>query len=395
MPSANTIKTNQLTELVAVRMAETAAYLKVGSNKYFADQLIGKRSGQTYSFTKRDTGAAVNSLSIGNNDDVSITEKEIKLTLSPWHIAVQTNAIEAITDINTWDEEVAVPNGRKLCNAVVRDQIAKDLGNTTTAFVGSGFRPLAKASAHLQSISTEKLYGFIDPNVEAILTTNGQQFQPVGTPNMYSKGALGTFHSCEYYPQRFIANVTVSADLVTAINSATVSAVDTSNANYDTITLSASVAIPRGFVFHVDGAYAADLVGDPTSVPFAFVAYENGTNGVVKVRKIEFTGGAKEIVKADGSEWTANELVGKSVSTPCEAGTYFGGFIRLNGCEEFETLDKLDVSNADTKSGSVDGIHVHENRAVDIKDMTNYTRWDVVTLAGVVEKRGVAWLLVK
>ena len=53
------------------------------------------------------------------------------------------------------------------------------------------------------------------------------------------------------------------------------------------------------------------------------------------------------------------------------------------------------MSNSDSKSGSVDGIHVHENRAVDIKDMTNFARWDVITLAGIVEKRGVAWLLVK
>lgn len=66
-------------------------------------------------------------------------------------------------------------------------------------------------------------------------------------------------------------------------------------------------------------------------MPYAFIAYEDSIGGVVKVRKIEFTTGARKIVKADGTEWTASELVGKNVSTPCEAGVYFGGFMRLNG----------------------------------------------------------------
>ena len=35
----NTIKTNSLATLVAIRMAESAGYLLVGSRKYFKNQL--------------------------------------------------------------------------------------------------------------------------------------------------------------------------------------------------------------------------------------------------------------------------------------------------------------------------------------------------------------------
>ena len=117
---ANTIKTNTLTELIAVRFAETAGYLTNGSKKYFAGQLEGKRNGQTYKFVVRDTGGAVNALAIDTaNDKITIVEREVSMTLDPWHVAVNTNAIESVTDLK-WDVEIAVPNSQKLVNAVTR-----------------------------------------------------------------------------------------------------------------------------------------------------------------------------------------------------------------------------------------------------------------------------------
>lgn len=405
----NTIKTNTLAELVAVRFAEAAAFLTVGSSKYFAGQLVGKRNGQTYKFVVRDTGEAVNALAISGSDKVTIVEREISLTLDPFHVAVETNAIESVTDLN-WDKEIAQPNSQKLVNAVTKKAVRNALGHAMTAFVGEGFLPLSRASAHLASVTSEKLYGFIDPNIEAVLTSNGQQFVPVGAPDMYKMGLLGTFHGAEYRAQRFFEQVNITAGCVTGLTGATTksSGAYTDNGNGTAtlkLTFSAAAAgfkIPRGTPVWLDGVYACDCVGDVTGNKACFVVLEDvsvatsATSADLKVRAVDMTAksGTREIAGIDGAGLAATDLVSLDITIPA-AGVYFGGLIRANGAYEFETLDKLDAEGADYEKGSVDGVTIHKNKLVELGPMTNKTRFDIVDLAGVVEPRACAYVLIK
>lgn len=405
----NTIKTNTLAELVAVRFAEAAAFLTVGSSKYFAGQLVGKRNGQTYKFVVRDTGEAVNALAISGGDKVTIVEREISLTLDPFHVAVETNAIESVTDLN-WDKEIAQPNSQKLVNAVTKKAVRNALGHAMTAFVGEGFLPLSRASAHLASVTSEKLYGFIDPNIEAVLTSNGQQFVPVGAPDMYKMGLLGTFHGAEYRAQRFFEQVNITAGCVTGLTGATTksSGAYTDNSNGTAtlkLTFSAAAAgfkIPRGTPVWLDGVYACDCVGDVTGNKACFVVLEDvsvatsATSADLKVRAVDMTAksGTREIAGIDGADLAATDLVSLAITIPA-AGVYFGGLIRANGAYEFETLDKLDAEGADYEKGSVDGVTIHKNKLVELGPMTNKTRFDIVDLAGVVEPRACAYVLIK
>ncbi len=399
---ANVFNTNTKTELVALRAAEVAGYLTVGSKSYCKDQLIDKRNGgqagkgKSYEFVIRDTGKFVEGPDLtGQIQDLN--ERAVRLELFDGAVPVQTNIIEGVTDVK-WDTEVAQPNGAKLMNGIVKHFAESDLGKQTTAFVGKGFIPLAKASAHLKSISDENLYGFIDPNIQAVLASNGQQFVAVGAPEMYKSGLIGEFHNVEYRASRFMPNLSISADLVTEISSATVDsyADDVSDPTLGILTLAGVTEdIPAGTPIWIEGIYATDLVGDKTSVKRAFIAVEAASNGVVKVRKVNFSGeGTKTLCDVNGDEITASDLAGKKVSIP-EAGDYFSGLVRIDGAMEFDTLDKLDTSNAETKVGSVNGVTVHENRAIDNIKGQNITRWDCVALAGIVEDRGVAYLLVK
>ena len=399
---ANVFNTNTKTELVALRAAEVAGYLTVGSKSYCKDQLIDKRNGgqagkgKSYEFVIRDTGKFVEGPDLtGQIQDLN--ERAVRLELFDGAVPVQTNMIEGVTDVK-WDPEVAQPNGAKLMNGIVKHFTESDLGKQTTAFVGSGFIPLAKASAYLKSIADENLYGFIDPMIQAVLASNGQQFVPVGAPEMYKSGLIGEFHGAEYRASRFMPNVSISADLVTEIASATVSsyADDAQDPTLGTLTLTGvTETIPAGTPIWIEGVYATDIVGDKTSTKRAFIAVADASKGVVKVRKVNFSGeGTKTLCDANGAALTAAGLAGKKVSIP-EAGDYFTGIVRIDGAMEFDTLDKLDTSNAETKVGSINGVTVHENRAIDNIKGQNITRWDCVALAGIVEDRGVAYIMVK
>lgn len=411
---ANTFKTNSLTELIAVRFAETAGYLTVGSKKYFAGQLEGKRNGQTYKFVVRDAGQAVNSLAISGGDKVELAEREVSMTLDPWHIGIKTNAIESVTDVK-WDEEIAVPNSQKLVNAVVKKAVQGDLGKCGTAFVGSGFVPLSRASAHLASIVSDKLYGFIDPNIEAILTSNGQQFVPVGAPPMYKTGLLGEFHGAEYRAQRFFKQVKISSTVASFLNGATMASSSAFAQNVTDGTIgdfkiaftspASALTIPAGIVIWVEGIYACDCVGDVTGNLHAFVVLEDksvattDTSATLKVRWVDLsassaTSGTREVAKVDGSVLALTDFNSKTIAVP-EAGEYFAGIVRADGAFEFETLDKIDAEGADYEKGSVNGVTIHKNKLINMETMVNTTRFDIVDMAGIVEPRACAYILVK
>ena len=393
----NNIKVNSLATLVTIRAAEAAGYLTVGSRKYFKDQLVGKRNGQTYRFVIRDTGKVVDGLATdrANGDIKNIVEREVSLTLKPKHIQIETNAIEQVTDLE-WDREIAEPNARKLMNKVVKDQINEDFGKCGTVFGGRGFTPMAQAGANLMSITDEKLYGFVDPDVEAILTSNGQAFTPVGAPDLYSKGLLGTFHQVEYRAQRFLPSVKISEGLASADLSVTNYATAASG---DTMTIAGVVSgdkIAKGTPFFIEGIMACDTVGDPTSNEKAFIALESveatGTSVDVKVAHIDNSvNSTRDVALEDGS--VASAISG--AASTLDAGVYKMGIIRANGAFEFETLDKLPAEGANYEKQTVESVTIHENKLVDIDSMENNTRWDIVTLAGVVEPRAVSYFYVK
>lgn len=401
--SDNTFVTNKLCTLVAIRAAEAAGYLTVGSRKYFANQLADKNNGQEYSWIIRDTGDAVNRLAYQEGDKVALSERKVTLALEPWHVLISTNAIEKVTDVEDWEDEIARPNAQKLIQGAVRKTINEDLGKCGTAFVGSGFTPLSQASGHLSSLVSDDLYGFVSPQIEAVLSSNGQQFQPVDTPPMYQKGLLGRFHGAEYRSQRFLPVVNVSQDLSNAIGAAKVTgAVDNTDGTF-TITASgftAGIVIPKGFPLMIDGVKACDTVGDPTDAEQAFIVLEavttTGATVGLKVRAKDLTkGGTREIANEAGESFaSAANITGNTIGV--DAGKYWTGVVRADGAMEFETLDKLDAAGADyEKSPNVNEITVHQNRLVDLRAMTNDTRWDIVTLSGIVEPRANVMVFVK
>lgn len=407
---ANTIKTNSLAELVALRFSEVAGYLKVGAKAYFKGQLEGKRNGQTYRFVITDTGVPQNQLEVSSTaTDMEVHEREVSMSLDPWNICINTNAIESVTDLN-WDKEIAIPNSQKLVNAVVRKAVQGNLGKCGVAFVGEGFAPLSKASAYLGDITNEKIYGFISSQIEAILTTNGQQFVPTGAPEMYKSGLLGTFHGAEYRSQRFFKQVKVSADCVTGLTGATLDAsAGYTDGGTGTATLklsfsaaSAGFTIPKGMPIWVDGVFATDLVGDVTECLHAFVVTADvsvatsATTASVVVRAVHLNSatGSREVATEANADLAATDFNSKPIAIPA-AGNYFGGELRADGAMEFETLERLDAEGAEYEKGSVDGVNIHKNKLVDLGTMVNKTRFDIVSMAGIVEPRAVAYILVK
>lgn len=383
---ANTFVTNKKVDLVALRAAEAAQYLTVGSKSYFSDQLEGKRNGTSYEFVIRDAGEYATGMDMSGHVS-NLQERKVTKDIKLGNIVIDTNLLEKVTDVE-WEKEIAIPNGKKLINGVVKDTVADDLGRQNVAFVGKGWLPISKASRFLGSISSEDRYAFVDPMIDSIMAAGGKSFTPVDAEPLYKTGLLGSAFGAEFRESQFMPTIEISEDLANELSSATVVSYAAGDQE-DTLTLNGvTEVIPAGTPLFVQNVYACDLVGDKTSSLKAFIAIADATSGVVKVRHVDFTGnGTKEATKApEASDKLVNSI---------EAGQYFTGIIRLDGAMEFDTLKKLDWSNAESTSEPVEGVTVHEGRAVDVITGSNKTRWTVASLAGIIEPRAVAYVCVK
>ena len=390
----NTFITNDLTDLINVRAAEAAGYLTVGSKSYFADQLVGKRNGESYTFVVKDAGKYVRGKNIEGKSS-QLTERSVTKKIEVGNIMIDTDFVEAVTDVN-WDEEIAKPNGKALIEGLVQDVMAEDLGRANTAFVGAGWMPLTKANGFLRSISTEDRYGFIDPMIESILPAGGKGFTPVDAEPLYKKGMIGNVGGTDYREQQFMPSLEISVELANELASATVNTY-TQGVTADTIKLNnVSETIPAGTPLFIEDVMATNLVGNKTSSYKAFIAIEDASNGNVKVRPVDFAGqGTKEAILKDGSNVVVSGLANKKLVNTIKEGLYYTGIIRLDGTMEFDTLKKQDWSNADLTSSGIEGITVHCARAVNVEAGTNKTRWAVAAIAGVIEPRGVTYICVK
>lgn len=393
---ANDIKTNRRAELVLIRSAEAAPYLTVGSKNYCKDQLVGKRNGQSYEFVIRDAGEYVEGMDISNTGSEDVIERKVTKNIKIGNVKVNTNLLEKITDVN-WDKEIAEPYGEKVAKGLVQSVLADDIGLQNTAFVGTGWLPLFKASNYLESISSESQYAFVDPMVESIMQSSGRGFTPAGDVEpRFQKGLKGMVGQAEVRAQQGMPTLEISEDLAAELASATVTSYATGT-DYDTLTLNGVTEdIPAGTPLFIAGVYATDMVGVKTSALKAFIAIEDATSGSVKVRKTDFVGnGTREACDIDGDNIVLANLASKKLANPIKAGIYFTGIFRVNGAMEFDALPELDWSNAESRVTSPDGITLHEGRAVDVFAGTNKTRWAIAAVAGIVEPRGCAYVCIK
>lgn len=393
---ANTINTNKRAELVLIRSAEAAPYLTVGSKNYCKDQLVGKRNGQSYEFVIRDAGEYVEGMDITGQGSEDVIERKVTKSIKIGNVKVNTNLLEKVTDLN-WDKEIAEPYGEKVAKGLVSSVLADDIGLQNTAFVGTGWLPLFKASNYLESVSSEAQYAFIDPMIDSIMQSSGKAYSPAGDVEpRFQKGLKGMVGQAEVRAQQGMPTLEISEDLANELATATVTSYATGT-NYDTLSLSGvTEVIPAGTPLFVAGVYATDLVGVKTSALKAFIAIEDATSGSVKVRKTDFVGnGTREACDKDGDDIVLSELASKKLANPINAGIYFTGIFRVNGAFEFDALPELDWSNADSRVTSPDGITLHTGRAVDVFAGTNKTRFAIAAVAGIVEPRGCAYVCIK
>jgi hypothetical protein len=253
---------------------------------------------------------------------------------------------------------------------------------------------MANAGAYLQSITNEDIYGFIDPQAQATLAANGQQFVPTGSPNdLYSRGRLGTFQNVEYTAERFIKPLTISQNTIDALSAAKGASL---NAAGDELTISgvataANVVLKKGTPISFDSVFACDTVGDATNVPYSFIA---GADVALSSTAVAVP--VTPVVTADiGARSIVGEFAAKAVKIPA-SGSYYRGIVRADGAFCNSEVPSLEFKLSDkTAAGDTDGVKVFVNSFTDGISAINTTRFDHPCMIGVVEPRAESIIMWK
>lgn len=391
-PVGNNVITSQMTQIFAANAFKNAGFLKIGSRNYFSDQINGKmRTGKSYDFVLPDAGNVAEGLVI---DPRTIEERKITLTIKNMNNSVQADALELVTDLD-WKNEVAERYAQKLMNRIIKKEVEAAQSEVTTCFVGEGWRPLSKAQKALMSKVDEKVIGFISPDAESIITTNGQAFQVTGSPDFFGKGDVGNFQRVDYTSQKDLVPLKMEQGVINALSAAKAKDIDPDHVDQlgiSGVTTAANTVLKAGTPIFVDGAYACDVLGDVTTTPYAFIVKEDvplsATAVTAKVSKVE----TRDIGSRNLS---TSALGGKAISVPA-SGTYFAALIRSEGSYDYTPVNTLEFMLSDkTGVGDVEGMKIFANAFTNGTSAVNTVRWDHSYMAGQIDNRCASLIYLK
>lgn len=218
------IPLNRKVQYFAASVSDALPYIKA-SRSYLADQLSGKKFGQTYFFYLPDPGSA----EVGTQDlDISkmnrsVFERAIPATVMSGKSAVDLTAWNKMQDLEDFVKEIASPRGRRLAAEIEKDIIAKNVWISDNAFVvpknadgtsgltAGAFQLLASKLRGVKAAG--KLVGFAHPNVfgEAAVKFLSLFIPSEIQTRVYNDVYLGDYAKTSWVEENFMPALTIDA----------------------------------------------------------------------------------------------------------------------------------------------------------------------------------------
>lgn len=227
---------NRKVKYFAAAVDDSLPYIKA-SRSYLADQLEGKKYGDTYFFYFPDPGTAevgTKNLDIsGMNGDVF--ERVIACTVESGKTKVDLTAWNKMQEIEDFAQEIAIPRGRRLAAEIEKDVIAKNVWVSDNVTVvpknvdgttGLDTGTFLLLSTKMRGVKAAgKIVGFAHPNLYGLLSDKLLlKFLPSEIMSkVYNDYFIGNFASTGWISENFMPVVEVGAT-APAITAATFNA---------------------------------------------------------------------------------------------------------------------------------------------------------------------------
>lgn len=218
------IPLNRKVKYFAAAVNDALPYIKA-SRSYLADQLSGKKFGQTYFFYLPDPGTA----EVGTQElDISkmnrkVFERAVSATVMSGKSAVDLTAWNKMQDLEDFAKEIASPRGRRLAAEIEKDIIAKNVWISDNAFVvkkdangnsglnAGAFQLLASKLRGVKAAG--KLVGFAHPNVfgEAAVKFLSLFIPAELQTKIYNDVYLGDYAKTSWIEENFMPTLSIKA----------------------------------------------------------------------------------------------------------------------------------------------------------------------------------------
>lgn len=347
----NSFTNNVKVQVIASNVADARVFTKASVSKMSQADFAKKKYGNSYKLYIPGKPKLVNGVVA---DPSNVTEVETEVFIDNDNVSEELGPFQRLGDIESFDDEVGQPMAEILARGQEKKIVEKEIFKAAHGIIakkadgnsdplnGAEFGNLSAATAKLRKLALgSKLIGFLDPDVEAVITGKGlNKFQAPSDDfkRLYGENAIGRFGTAKFVE---------SPDLPTIhIGTAYTGSITLGNAVLDADNVAQGFAeikqisgtnLVKGAMFTVAGLKIVDESGIQTQVPFHIIVNDvnaDGTVGQISPLRITLDG------KAFGNPnaWVPTGTESLTLVAALKANTdYVIGEVRSEDCLAYDT----------------------------------------------------------
>lgn len=389
---ANSFVNKKQAKLFAASVKNNAPYLEA-SKSYFKGDLTGKKFGTTVNMYITDPGIATSGIDV-TSDDATNVQKEVAITLRNMKASVELSTLNQCTDIESFADEIAIPNGRTIGAGAQKEVVERVILKADGAVIAdsASFATLAATAAKLRGVKAAgKLTGWFHPEDSAAIAATGLgNFIPSDIQkDIYGENYLGRFAGAEWTELQELPAFTMGTFTGTSGSTigATVSANGATSITIADSTLTSASTVNKGQVFYVTGVKTLDLNNVATQENYAFIATADTTGSTgsisVTVNPIYFAKGAAKNV-------SVSAIASGTVVIPSgqvAGSTYRAIQVRDNDALAFDQYEFPAIPGADEMTESVGKFKIQGAAIGNINTRDAKYRWDFPYIGELVQTK--------
>ena len=343
----NSFTNNVKVQVIASNVADARVFTKASVSKMSQADFARKKYGNSYKLYIPGKPRLVNGVVA---DPSNVTEVETEVFIDNDNVSEELGPFQRLGDIESFDDQVGQPMAEILARGQEQKIVAKEIfkaahgivvAKTSTALDGAEFGNLSAATAKLRKLALgSKLIGFLDPDVEAVIS--GKGLDKFKTPDedfkrLYGENSIGRFGTAKWVESPDLPTIHIGTAYTGSITLGNAVLKDNVPQGFAKITQISGTNLVKGAMFTVAGLKIVDESGLQTQVPFHIIVTDVNDDGTVgQISPLRITLDGKGF--GNPNAWVPTGTESLTLVAALKANTdYVIGEVRSEDCLAYDT----------------------------------------------------------
>lgn len=343
----NAFTNNVKVQCIASNVADARVFTKASVSKMSQADFARKKYGNSYKLYIPGKPKLVNGVVA---DPSNVTEVETEVFIDNDNVSEELGPFQRLGDIESFDDQVGQPMAEILARGQEQKIVAKEIfkaahgivvGKTSVALDGAEFGNLSAATAKLRKLALgSKLIGFLDPDVEAVIS--GKGLDKFKTPDedfkrLYGENSIGRFGTAKWVESPDLPTIHIGTAYTGSITLGNAVLKDNVPQGFAKITQISGTNLVKGAMFTVAGLKIVDESGLQTQVPFHIIVTDVNDDGTVgQISPLRITLDGKGF--GNPNAWVPTGTESLTLVAALKANTdYVIGEVRSEDCLAYDT----------------------------------------------------------